>query len=357
MPKIATLLSLAATGVLATAAFVRPPVSPVPKGVTTTQNPPAAKPMMATPNALAANVAPKPFVVAPQTSQRAFVLDVVAFAPWGSGVGELGRELPKEASPEAPMSLTVDDAGNVHVLDQVNSRVVVFDGKTGAARVIPLSVGRTAQDLAIDPRGGYALLDRLVERAVIFVDATGKETSRVLLEDQTIPDAGVTTGLFAATDGFWVEVEHRNLVRVATKDGQADTTRPSLEGRRAGANLLRAARDPSGFAVISAIGTSGFLARVPFGSGVQELMELAADASGTTYVAARLGDEDPTTLAMTNEKVTVVALDGGGVEIGRFDLPAPDGPAEQLRAFAVSKSGVVHYLHAGNTGVTIRRAK
>ncbi|MGZ3417105.1 MAG: hypothetical protein ACXVEE_04525 [Polyangiales bacterium] len=350
MPKLSTLLSLAGTGLLATAAFVRPPVSPAPASGVPMQKVVAPKVTAK----IAATTKPAPFTVAPQVSKQPLTVDIVAFAGWGTGVGELGRELPQEASPEAPMSLVVDDAGAVHVLDQVNERISIFDGKT--VRVVPIPT-RTAQDLALDPRGGYALLDRLVARALIFVDAYGKERSRVQVTGQGVAESGEVTALFAATDGYWVEVEHKTLVRIADKNGDPDATRPTLEGRMTkSGNFLRAARDPAGFAVVSAVGPNGFLARVPFGAGVMSLVDLASSPSGTTWIAAHVGDET-SNFQIINEKLTLVAIDPTGLEIGRVDLPPPEGPEEQLRAMAISPSGAMHHLHVANVGVTIRRVK
>jgi hypothetical protein len=352
MPKLSTLLSLAGTGLLATAAFVRPPVSPIANAAPAQAKTVVAKPKT-TPN-VPATIAQPSFTVAPQISKRALNVDIVAFAGWGSGVGELGREVPQEASPEAPMSLAVDALGAVHVLDQVNERISIFDSK--GVRVVPIPT-RTAQDLALDPRGGYALLDRLVERSLIFVDALGKERSRVQLTGQGVNESGEITALFGMPDGYWVEVEHKTLVRVADKNGDPDATRPVLEGRMTkSGNLLRAARDPSGFAVVSAIGKSGFFARVPFDAGVLSLVEVAADATDTTWVAAHVGTETAD-FGMTGEKITLVAIDKTGVEVGRVDLPPPEGPEEQLRAMALSPSGAMHYLHVADMGVTIRRVR
>ena len=37
---------------------------------------------------------------------------------------QVGRDRPKEGNPEGPMSFAVDGRGRMHVLDQVNGRVV-----------------------------------------------------------------------------------------------------------------------------------------------------------------------------------------------------------------------------------------
>jgi len=346
--KLGTLAALAGTGVLAAAAFVRPPTSPVPtayaKPTTVVKTAPAPTTVQATTPG---------FTVTPGASVKGFVVEEIAFAGWGNAVNELGRLLPKEANPEAPMSLAVDGADRVHVLDQVNERISIFDH--GVWKTIPIG-SDTVQDLVVDPRGGYALLDRLAARHVRFLDADGKERSVVQLEGPGVPEGGLVTGLFAQKDGFWVEVEHQTIVRVALADGSPDSARPSLEGRRSfnGGPLLRAARDPHGYAVVSA---STFFARVPFGAPVLELVGLESDGT-TTYVAAHTGREQTQApFALYDEKTFVVALDPSGLEIGRFELPPNTGPEETLRTVALSPKGELHYLHVGQNGASIRRAR
>ncbi len=352
MTKLGTLAALASTGVLAAAAFVRPPVSPAP----------TAK---AAPLVKAAWAAPAPvvtgtpgFTVTQPSAARSFQVEEIVFAAWGTAVGELGRSLPREANPEGPMSFAIDDAGRVHVLDQLNERISVFDPVSGApARAIPIG-SDTAQDLVIDPAGGYALLDRLVTRDVKFVDGKGVLRTSVPLVGPNVPESGVVTALFAAKDGFWVETDHEKLVRIALPDGSPDPLRPTLDGRRFGASpLLRAARDPAGYAVVSAVGSGGFLARVPFTAPVLELTALESDGV-TTFVGAHIGRETRVApFQLFDEKVVVVALDGAGDEVGRFELPPPLGPEEQFKTMVLSPKGELHQLHVGATGASIRRAR
>lgn len=259
------------------------------------------------------------------------------------------------------MSLAVDELGNVFVLDQVNERVQMFPPNGAARGVTSIKIpSRTAQDLVVDPAGGLVLLDRLVDQALIFVDGKGVEKKRVPVVGAGVQEGGGVTSLFAAADGFWVEVDHTNLVRVALPNGDADPTRPALEGRRTtvGGPLLRAARDPSGFAVISAIGNGGYLVRVPFKAPVLELNALDADAAGNVYVAAHLAREMPVApFSLYDQTIEVVALDRSGAELGRFEFPAPYAEEEQFKPIAIGKDGAVYHLEIGASAATLRRAK
>ena len=89
MTKLGTLAALAGTGVLAAAAFVRPPTTPVPKAF--------AKPaVVAKPTSAAAKTTAKTgspgFTVTPGASMKGFVVEEIAFAGWGNALGELGRQ-------------------------------------------------------------------------------------------------------------------------------------------------------------------------------------------------------------------------------------------------------------------------
>lgn len=352
MTKLGTLAALASTGVLAAAAFVRPPVSPAPR----VAHAAPAKTAAATPAPVV--IGTPGFTVTQPSAARSFQVEEILFAAWGSDVGELGRSRPKEANPEGPMSFAIDDAGLVHVLDQLNERISVFDPISGTpARVIPIG-SDTVQDLVLDPAGGYALLDRLVARDVKFIDGSGVLRTSVPIVGPNVPESGVVTALFAAKDGFWVETDHEKLVRIALPGGVPDPLRPTLDGRRFGASpLLRAARDPAGYAVVSAVGSGGFLARVPFTAPVLELKALESDGL-TTFVAAHVGRETQSApFQLFDEKLVVVALDGAGGEVGRFELPEPIGPEEQFKSIVLSPKGELHQLHVGATGASIRRAR
>ena len=356
-------LSLGGVAAVAAAAFVRPPVSPTPRAIDVANAAPMPMPTSATTPTLTNAQLPDPNAspndVAPATHARSFAVDVLAVASWGDGPSDLGRTRAPESNPEAPMSLVANAAGEVFVLDQVNARVQVFDAKGKITRSIPIPT-HTAQDLALDPRGGIALLDRLVDKAVVFVDATGKETKRVAIVGDGIQEGGAATGLFATNDGFWIEVEHRSMVRVALPNGDPDLARTTIEGRRTidGGPLLQAARDPSGFAVVSSSGQTPFLVRVPFAEPVVQLEALESDAKGGVYLAAHLGIEQPIApYTLIDQTVVVVALDAAGSELGRIEFPAPDAEDEQLRPIAIGPDGAVYHLHAGATAATLRRAR
>lgn len=327
---------------------------------------PNAKPAVKTAKAAVVaspKIALTPPTVAPKSSATtALIAEIAITAPWGAGKGELGHEIPSEAMPEAPMSLAVDAAGNVWVLDQVNMRVVIFDANGTVRRTIPIA-NRIAQDLA-PIAGGVTILDRLVDKAIVFLDDTGHETHRVALAGPGVDEPSGVTGLFVFEDpadplsGAWVEYEHRGLVRVALPDHTPDPARLRLDGRRVpnSTRLLRAARDPAGFALVSALGPNGFLARVPTPQPILQLEGLFGDRKGRTWVAAHTYEEGAKH-ALVDQRVTVVALDPTGAEIGRADLPPPEVAGDQLVPTTVGADDCFYQLHVGKTGATIWRVR
>ncbi len=358
MTKLGLLSFLSASAV--TLAFAVKPTPRVEAGASTVT---AAKPVKPLPV-----VAPIAHVGAtaasPQTPTIGAVnASVFVRAPWGAGAGELGHEVPSEAMPEAPMSLAVDASGSAWVLDQVNQRIAIF-GPTGAfSRSIPIA-NRLAQDLTLLPGGELAILDRIVDKAIVFLDPSGKEKTRVAVVGAGVAEATAVTAMFSYGNpadplaGTWVEVGHETLVRVALVDGLPDPARIRLDGRRVGSGprLLRAARDPAGFAVVSALGAGGFLVRVATGQPVLQLEGLFGDAKGRTWVAAHTYQEGPTN-ALVDERLTIVAFAQDGSEIGRVDLPPPEAPGDQFAPTALGADGAFYHLHVGKTAATIWRIR
>ncbi|MBN2362175.1 MAG: hypothetical protein JXR83_22175 [Deltaproteobacteria bacterium] len=282
-------------------------------------------------------------------------------APWGNKLGELGRDLPGEGSPQGPMSFVVDASGQAYVLDQVNSRLQIF--KPGQPpRAIPLA-NDGYQDIALTSRDEVALLDRLVTKSVDFVDDRGQVRSSVPLAGEGIEETGSVTAMFAQDDGIWVEVQHSRLVRVASADGKPDPERPTVIGRFSydGTLLLTAAVDGDNAAVVitkpvtdplSPAGT--LLARVPFAQRLSHLLALDSDLTGRIFLGAYLiqPKDDGSGEVIAFEQVVVLGRDGR--ELGRIALPPHTGPEETFRRIAVDSDGTVYQLGLDESGATLR---
>jgi len=282
-------------------------------------------------------------------------------AAWGNQLGELGRDLPNEGSPQAPMSFAVDASGQAYVLDQVNSRLQIF--KPGRApRAIPLA-NDGYQDIALTARDEVALLDRLVTKSVDFVDEQGRVRSSVPLTGKGIDEPGAVTGMFVQDDGVWVEVEHTRLVRVATPDGKPDPERPTVIGRFSydGTLLLTAAKDGDSAAVVitrpvtaPATEAGTLLARVPFAQRLSHLLALDSDLNGRVFLGVYLiqPKDDGSGEVIAFEQVVVLGRDGK--ELSRIALPPHTGPEETFRRISVDSDGTVYQLGFDESGATLR---
>jgi hypothetical protein len=313
----------------------------------------------AAPSSMAGTSTARPEAAASETTGE---LDVVFFAPWGSGEGQLGRRAAEESDPEGPMGFVVDEAGRAAVLDQVNSRVVFFeDGKQVSGIRLPAD---TYQDLQQDKSGNLVLMDRLAQRSVDFFDSRGKQIGHAELEGGGVPEGGGITAMFLREDGVWVEVEHTRLVRVADARGRPDSERPQVNGRFSadGAWLLSAAKEGRQSAVVlvrpadSPGDLPRLLSRVDFSLPVLHLLALESDTAGRVLLAAHLARfEEQAPFGVLEERVEAVLMNPDGRGVDRLRLEAPRGALDQFRTLRLSPDGVLYHLYYDENGVSLRR--
>lgn len=261
------------------------------------------------------------------------------------------------------MSFVADDEGRILVLDQVNSRLQIFEGGHWA-RSIPVPAD-TFHDFAMAPDGRIAALDRFAGDDVVFISDRGTVEGRVRLAGLEIPESGLATGLFSRPDGTWVEVEHERLVQVANERGLPVAERKVLPGRpsRDGRWLLQALREGTGAAVVlvrpmdSPETVPVLLARVEFPLPVLQLTALESDRAGRVYLAAviaRFDESDPTRVLEEYEPVVVLSPDGR--ELGRAVFPPRTLPEEVFVPIRVTPGGAIYQMAFTESGVVFRRA-
>ncbi|MGC4121466.1 MAG: hypothetical protein QM765_44200 [Myxococcales bacterium] len=283
----------------------------------------------------------------------------VILAGWGTGPGEVARNIPKEGNPEAPMSLTIGPDGTSYVLDQVNGRIVRFgpDGKP----LEPIPVTQQApQDLAVAKDGSTVVLDRLRDKTVAVLK-DGKLVGDLPVEGKGIEEGGGVTGVFVDGEDVYVEREHGSLVKVGDTSGKADPERTEVPGRpsRDGksyvmAGLIDAA---AGREFVNSVDRATmerrFTRELRLGMPVLAIVLLDTDASGTIYLGSLVAG-DPATGG--GAFVRVACLSGAdGVPIGSVDLPANSGPEETFRELVVLDEGGVVYAQRSESGVAYVR--
>jgi hypothetical protein len=288
--------------------------------------------------------------------------DIALRARWGSGAKELGRRRNPESNPEAPMAIAAGSGGDFAVVDQVNRRVQRYrDGKLVGTLALG---GDTVQDVALGAGGRTVLLDRLADGNVQVWGPDGRLQNEITLAGAGVKEGGAVTGVFADDDGIYVERDHDTVVRVAAADGSSDPARPTLAGRpsRDGRLLLRAAIADAYTATVtvSAVdrrsGVVSFSQTIVLGAPILHILMLDSDARGYTYLAVDIGDEAPSPpYVITNERIEVVRLDGGGVPRGRLAIAAPPTSDESFRPISVDAEGVLYFMVPDESGLTVTR--
>jgi hypothetical protein len=335
--------------------------------VGTTTEAPAGTPSAPSRASASAPAAPSITVIlddggTPAAAAPAVVNPVFVRTTWGSGPGQLGHELPQEANPEAPMSLTVDARGNVLVLDQVNQRLVRFgpDGQPAGTVRVDL---RAAQDVATAADGTMAVLDRLGDRTVALLGPDGRERGRLPLEGANVPEGGGVTAVVVDGEDVYVEREHGPLVRIGDTAGRADEEREEIPGRptRDGQSYINAGLvDPAaGRVLVNSVERPSkrhrFTRVMQIGLVVSGIVLLDTDRAGTIYLGV-LGHSANDTSENPTPGVRLLCLDPlQGSVLGAASLPANTTPEETFRDFSVLDEGGVMYAERSAEGVTLRR--
>jgi hypothetical protein len=288
---------------------------------------------------------------------------VIARFGWGSGPGQLGRNRPDEANPEAPMSFAVDSNGTTWVLDQVNNRLVKVDRSGQSVGTVPLTL-QAPQDVTVAKDGTVVVMDRLVDKAVALVGPDGKQLGELKLEGKGLAEGGATTGVFTDGKSVLVEREHGDLVKLGTTDGKADAERPEVPGRpsRDGTSYLSASIGdaPSGQVLVTVIEQQTrehrFTRRLVVGPPVVALTLLDSDGAGIIYLGA-LVEVAGSTPEARRFTVSVTCLDPrDGHPLGKATLPANDSADETFRELTVPDEGGVLYLRRTEQGAQLVRA-
>ena len=280
-------------------------------------------------------------------------------ASWGAAPGQLGHSSAAEASPEDPMSMAVGPHGELCVLDQVNDRVQCFGQSGTLGRSFPLS-RETAQDLLLASDGSFAVLDRLGQSpALLFYSAGGKLAREVPLLGGAISEGGGITALLSDTAGnYYIEVEHREVVRVADRNGEPDKERPSFPGRptRDGSYFVTAALKNAVSGVVTlqvfmSDKTVAWQKDLDLQRTVSHLVLLASDKQGHIYVGAVVresGDARAATLVVRLQEAD-------GMQSGTLLLPAHMGAEERFRDLVVTDDGYLVQLQSGPQGAKIKK--
>lgn len=277
----------------------------------------------------------------------------VVRAPIGSGEGDLAVIDSDEGWAHGPMSFAVSPAGEILVLDQLNSRIQVF-ARGARRRSIPID-GTTYVDLALSPDGGIALLDNLVKQSITLWSAAGERKGAIPLAGLFLPEPFAARGVTWVADGLWVDTG-RGWARVADRWGAPLDQRTRLDGqpswdasRVVRAEVLGEATVEVGVKVPNRSDWRTF--PVYFGELVSELLGVAVDRKRNLCVAAALGGRSRDRVEAAELRV----LDHSGKPVRRIPLVVT-GRAEEVRhALRVTPDGVAYHLVIERREVVVRR--
>ncbi len=268
---------------------------------------------------------------------------VVLRASWGDGPKQLGKR--DEASRPGPMDIAVDQAGVIHLLDQVNRRVQRFSPDGRLLKPLALEA-ETAEHIALAEGKVWALSYR-PDTAGHSLDLLTTRGPRRLLT--FAPGDEPVTGLFAARGALWLEHAHARVTRVLP-EGDPVVVLGRPRGGTSGHHLAAALREGAAFVMGVIPGQTTYrLLQVSPGAG-EALAGLEALTSGSDGMVAlgltlRRGEHD-------TRRVAVVWRPGAPALTVELALHQATDMNNYL---AAGPGGALYQLHTTEQGVTVRR--
>lgn len=291
--------------------------------------------------------------VAPGASAPEAVVDL----PWGSGEQEAGGRDGDEAMSRGPMSFDVDAGGGIHLLDQENSRVLLFGPEGSYLGSVPLPRG-VFEDILAAPGGRHLLLDRLLRASVIVVERDGTVSGEHGIVGPGVPEGGGVTAMLPEPDGVWLEYRHGWCVHLLDEH-LAACPRTVLRGRgfEGGARVIaeldgrRGARlrlEKEGM-VLGAAGVS-------FDHDLSRIVWVEPGADGRLLVFFHLMELDGNDPGVPVYEATAgVSFDGDLDAASVLTSPYTITERAQFKEFDVSAAGDVYQMAFDDDGVSILR--
>ncbi len=279
--------------------------------------------------------------------------------PWGSDEGQLGY-VPD--IPEGPASFFVGFAEQIFILDQLNSRVQVY--QDGSHRgTIPVPTGYYFQDIDLSQDNDLILLDRRFKKAVVFLTSSGSLDCEVGLIGEGISDASSVTGLYSRYDGIWVG-DSSKLLRIAKVNGAPDPDRPFMPGlfSKDDSSILSAEKDGELSVVLYVRQASNpeNLSHhvIRFDMPVTAIEVLESDMAGRIDLGVQVSLETGGSEGTQSESyVVMVILNNNGSELRRFLMPFPTNRGVPRRSIRVGADGTIYQMRFDAEGARVVRYK
>lgn len=271
----------------------------------------------------------------------------VLSAPWGTEPGRFG--ILEQAEGVGPQSLSVDEQGNIYILDLVNRRVSIFTPQGDFLR--QTACGILAHDLCLDEKGELYLLapyHGLVER----YDPQGNLLSRWPISQ----DIWLIDGMRVAGDEVIVRTVLQSEYTVVRAE-EALAPEKQLAGARPGFGEA----DPSRRFQTQWVNDHLGLLRLLDGRGnrLQEipvttdqvlgsLVFVGTDRIGNVYLRAELLQEP------AESRGRIFKFDLGGELSAEFTIPAADFTFI-FRSLSLAPDGSIYQLLTGPEGIRVLR--
>ncbi len=278
--------------------------------------------------------------------------------PWGDGPGEVGKREARESSPEGPMSFAFSSFGELYILDQVNSRILVFGPDGSFSHDIPLP-GSTFQDLEFFDDNSLLVLDRLVRRTLLVINLVSGDTEEFSIMGEGVPEGGGVTAILARPDGVWLEYAHLHSVRVLGPSLQpCPRQMVPFRPARFGPEVIAADLDGEGGATVRA-GMAGGRATmdhvVTDSLPVGRIIWLEDDPEGRIWIIYHLVKFDEKGFDVAEESVAGRLLQRDGTPAAMIRSPYTINDLEIFREFRVVDDGSIVQMVLEGDGVSFYR--
>jgi len=283
--------------------------------------------------------------------------DVVIHLPWGSGGLYAGGVDPNESAGQGPMSFTINSYGEIFLLDQLNYRVLSFDGDGKFIHETPISNG-IFEDIEVLDNGYILLLDRTNRSEVVVFDSYGRELNHWKLIGDGIEEGGLVTAMLWRSDGLWLEYDHEHSVHIVDSNlmpcrREIVKGRISLDTKKSIVASLYGSNSAS-IAVIDRNSKKTIIEeKVFFDHNLYRIIWLDWDVHGNVYWFFHLVDRDVETDFPIFEEDRAFIFKTDLTKIGGFSSPFVIVPREQFREFRVSPDGDIFQMAFTDEGIKI----
>ncbi len=274
---------------------------------------------------------------------------------WGSANGQIGAFTSGEGGVEGPMSFAIANDGRLAILDQVNSRVQIFD--TNGQWQQSITVPRTASHLLFMAQG-VVVSEPWYKREVLAYDPNGVLRERVALSNEV----EWPTDLAAIGSSIYVESDGRLLALPFTTLPMVSANAASLPGRpllhQAGMSMAPGRLEANSQAVRLVNQGNGRISQLQLHIADRQILQLQdyfSDPAGNLYIQLYLSESLTSAEYPERNPEALLKIDARGMFVGAFIQSSMHYTLLQQRQYVLGPDGAIYQMQATAEGVTIYR--